>query len=191
MLHVFCDFDGTITEPDTLCFLTERLGAGPEHYPETGPPRPAGPPPSPTSSSPGGGGAWSTGAGRAPLPARSSTPSTTCSAAWPSGSGPRAEGGAITSAELAERLVRDVARRLGVETVAIEHLRRLAGGASREIWAFDAVLPGGAVERLVLRRDPPGHPVPSSPRGQFAPPPPPPAPRPRGPPPPPGQAGPA
>src|SRR5882672_5806169 len=36
MLHVFCDFDGTITEPDTLCFLTERLGAGPEHYRETG-----------------------------------------------------------------------------------------------------------------------------------------------------------
>ena len=32
MLHVFCDFDGTITEPDTLRFLTERLGAGPEYY---------------------------------------------------------------------------------------------------------------------------------------------------------------
>src|SRR5207244_8895097 len=92
-------------------------------------------------------------------PARSSIPSTTCSAAWPSGSGPRAEGGAITSAELAERLARDVARRLGVETVAIEHLRRLAGGASREIWAFDAVLPGGALEHLVPRRGPPGHPV--------------------------------
>ena len=36
MLHVFCDFDGTITEPDTLRFLTERLGAGPEHFRETG-----------------------------------------------------------------------------------------------------------------------------------------------------------
>src|SRR2546426_7327962 len=36
MLHVFCAFDGTITEPDTLRFLTERLGAGPEHYRETG-----------------------------------------------------------------------------------------------------------------------------------------------------------
>ena len=36
MLHVFCDFDGTITEPDTLRLLTERLGAGPEHYRETG-----------------------------------------------------------------------------------------------------------------------------------------------------------
>jgi len=52
--------------------------------------------------------------------------------------------------------------------VAIEHLRRLAGGASREIWAFDAVLPGGAVERLVLRRDPPGHQVHSSRRDEFA-----------------------
>src|SRR5438132_9100928 len=36
MVHVFCDFDGTITEPDTLRLLTERLGAGPEHYRETG-----------------------------------------------------------------------------------------------------------------------------------------------------------
>ena len=35
-LHVFCDFDGTITQPDTLVFLTERLGAGPEHVRETG-----------------------------------------------------------------------------------------------------------------------------------------------------------
>jgi len=35
-LHVFSDFDGTITLPDTLMFLTERLGAGPEHYRETG-----------------------------------------------------------------------------------------------------------------------------------------------------------
>ena len=60
-----------------------------------------------------------------------------------------------------------MARRLGVATVAIEHLRRLAGGASREIWAFDAVLPDGAVERLVLRRDPPGHQVLSSRRDEF------------------------
>ncbi len=55
-----------------------------------------------------------------------------------------------------------------MEAVAIEHLRRLAGGASREMWAFDAVLPGGAVERLVLRRDPPGHQVLSSRRDEFA-----------------------
>src|SRR5207249_9997135 len=77
-------------------------------------------------------------------------------------------GGGITSAELAERLARAVARGLGAETVTIEKLHRLAGGASREIWAFDAVLPGGGVERLVLRRDPPGHHVHSSRRDEFA-----------------------
>ena len=27
-LHVFCDFDGTITQPDTLQFLTGRFGGG-------------------------------------------------------------------------------------------------------------------------------------------------------------------
>src|SRR5207245_7637720 len=36
MLPVFCAFDGPIPEPDTLRFLTERLGAGPEHYRATG-----------------------------------------------------------------------------------------------------------------------------------------------------------
>ena len=35
-LHVFVDFDGTITHPDTLRVLTERLGAGVEHYEATG-----------------------------------------------------------------------------------------------------------------------------------------------------------
>jgi 2,3-diketo-5-methylthio-1-phosphopentane phosphatase len=29
-LHIFSDFDGTITEKDTLVFLTTRLGGGPE-----------------------------------------------------------------------------------------------------------------------------------------------------------------
>ena len=28
-LHVFTDFDGTITRPDTLEFLTGRFGGGP------------------------------------------------------------------------------------------------------------------------------------------------------------------
>lgn len=36
-------------------------------------------------------------------------------------------------------------------------LRRLSGGASRETWAFDAVLDGSTVP-LILRRDPPGAP---------------------------------
>ena len=35
-LHVFCDFDGTITRPDTLQFLTERFGGGAALYRETG-----------------------------------------------------------------------------------------------------------------------------------------------------------
>jgi 2,3-diketo-5-methylthio-1-phosphopentane phosphatase len=35
-LRVFCDFDGTITTPDTLEFLTGRFGGGPELYRETG-----------------------------------------------------------------------------------------------------------------------------------------------------------
>jgi len=35
-LHVFSDFDGTVSEPDTLKFLTERFGAGAAHYRETG-----------------------------------------------------------------------------------------------------------------------------------------------------------
>ena len=52
--------------------------------------------------------------------------------------------------------------------MTIEHLKRLAGGASRELWAFDAVPAGGGVERLVLRRDPPGHHGQSSRRDEFA-----------------------
>ena len=69
--------------------------------------------------------------------------------------------------ELAERLAADVARRLGVARVEIAGLRRLAGGASRETWAFDAVRPDGTTERLVLRRDPPAHHIRSSRRDEF------------------------
>ena len=60
-----------------------------------------------------------------------------------------------------------VARQTGEPGVAIEDLRRLAGGASREIWAFDLVRTATR-ERLVLRRDPPGHHVQSSRRDEFA-----------------------
>ena len=34
-LHVFTDFDGTITDRDTLVFLIERLGGGPRHLATT------------------------------------------------------------------------------------------------------------------------------------------------------------
>jgi len=30
MIRIYCDFDGTITDRDTIVFLTERFGAGPE-----------------------------------------------------------------------------------------------------------------------------------------------------------------
>ena len=30
MLRVFCDFDGTITNLDSIVFLTERFGGGPD-----------------------------------------------------------------------------------------------------------------------------------------------------------------
>ena len=45
-------------------------------------------------------------------------------------------------------------------TCAVHGLRRLAGGASRETWAFELAAQGGfdgaERKRLVLRRDPPG-----------------------------------
>ena len=75
---------------------------------------------------------------------------------------------AIKSTELAERLTGYVTQKAGEPGVAVDGLRRLAGGASREIWAFDLVRNDGKRERLVLRRDPPGHHVQSSRRDEFA-----------------------
>jgi len=43
-------------------------------------------------------------------------------------------------------------------SAAIENLTRMSGGASREIWSFDAVGQDGTRTGLVLRRDPPGRP---------------------------------
>jgi aminoglycoside phosphotransferase (APT) family kinase protein len=57
------------------------------------------------------------------------------------------------SAPDADLLARCVAAGTG-EEVRIEELRRLSGGASRETWSFDAVLPDGSRRGLVLRRDP-------------------------------------
>jgi aminoglycoside phosphotransferase (APT) family kinase protein len=54
-----------------------------------------------------------------------------------------------------------VSRVLGAP-ITIEGLRRLPGGASRETWAFTV-----GSERLVLRRDPPGHVIESSRRQEF------------------------
>jgi aminoglycoside phosphotransferase (APT) family kinase protein len=44
-------------------------------------------------------------------------------------------------------------------------VRRLAGGASRELWLV--TLSGAEPSRLVLRRDPPGHVIESSRQGEF------------------------
>ena len=57
------------------------------------------------------------------------------------------------SAPDSDLLARCVAAATGDE-VRIEELRRLSGGASRETWSFDAVLPDGSRRGLVLRRDP-------------------------------------
>jgi aminoglycoside phosphotransferase (APT) family kinase protein len=43
----------------------------------------------------------------------------------------------------------------------------LPGGASREIWLFTVTREGAAPERLVLRRDPPGHVIESSRKLEF------------------------
>ncbi len=55
----------------------------------------------------------------------------------------------------------DLARALGRwvgHPASVDGLTPMSGGASREIWAFDAVGPDGARTELVLRRDPPGRP---------------------------------
>jgi aminoglycoside phosphotransferase (APT) family kinase protein len=70
--------------------------------------------------------------------------------------------------ELAERLAAWLARRTGDPRVRVAGLERLPGGASRESWAFDLLRDGVPPQRLVLRRDPPGHPVHSSRRDEFA-----------------------
>src|SRR5260370_8134938 len=60
-------------------------------------------------------------------------------------------------AELSESLSRFISREGRFSKVSIENLRRMPGGASREIWSFDATLEaeGKTARRaLVLRRDP-------------------------------------
>lgn len=69
--------------------------------------------------------------------------------------------GALPVDVMAERLRGFIARERGVAeaAVAIDGLRRLAGGSSREIWAFRArveTAEGPEALDLVMRRDPPG-----------------------------------
>ena len=69
---------------------------------------------------------------------------------------------ALTPETMSERLAAWIAAQIGAAPadVAVHGLRRLAGGASRETWAFELAAPGGFAgaerKRLVLRRDPPG-----------------------------------
>ncbi len=65
--------------------------------------------------------------------------------------------GALSAEEMAERLTAFVAERSGapVSAVRVRELRRLAGGASRELWSLDLELEGERHD-LVLRRDPLG-----------------------------------
>jgi aminoglycoside phosphotransferase (APT) family kinase protein len=60
--------------------------------------------------------------------------------------------------DLAEHLRAVVSDALG-ESVVVEGVARLPGGASRETWSFSARRPHGVPERFVLRRDPPGAPA--------------------------------
>lgn len=58
-------------------------------------------------------------------------------------------------AGLAEAL-RDAARETGLAAREVRDLRRLSGGASKELWRFDLALDNGEAMPLVLRRQPPG-----------------------------------
>lgn len=62
---------------------------------------------------------------------------------------------ASTDDAVAAALV-EAGRAAGMPVEAVEGLRRLSGGASKESWAFDAILADGAPVPLVLRRQPPG-----------------------------------
>lgn len=63
----------------------------------------------------------------------------------------------MSNEELAQRLAAFLRRQHGAQDVSIEGLRLLTGGASRQTWAFDAVIryAGGRAERLplVMRSD--------------------------------------
>ena len=68
--------------------------------------------------------------------------------------------------DLAGALAAYLGRQLGAEA-RVSALRRLPGGASRETWLFTLETPDGRTERLVLRRDPPGHVIETSRREEF------------------------
>ncbi len=72
----------------------------------------------------------------------------------------------ITATEITERLTAFLRGSLSAP-VRIESLRRVPGGASRETWSFEAVHSDASREKLILRRDPPGHVIQTSRRTEF------------------------
>jgi len=66
------------------------------------------------------------------------------------------------------RALLDAARTAGLAALGIERLRRLSGGASKEMWAFDLTLESGETRALVLRRQPPGRAFPDQGLGSVA-----------------------
>lgn len=76
----------------------------------------------------------------------------------------------MTEEERSRHLEQFIRESSGARSVIVRGLRRMAGGASREIWSLDAELEGqGGTETLplVLRIDPPGHQAQSSRREEF------------------------
>jgi len=68
---------------------------------------------------------------------------------------------------LREQLAGWIVHATGEPTARVSALRPLAGGASRESWAFDLEHADGRVEHLVLRRDPAGRTLQGSRRQEF------------------------
>src|SRR6202521_6154993 len=69
--------------------------------------------------------------------------------------------------EMAARLAAFIREQTGTASVTIANLARMPGGASREIWSFDAAI-DKARRALVLRRDPGAHRIDTSRRNEFA-----------------------
>jgi aminoglycoside phosphotransferase (APT) family kinase protein len=68
---------------------------------------------------------------------------------------------------LAAQLAGWIVRATGEPAARVSALRPLAGGASRESWAFDLEHPDGRVQHLVLRRDPAGRTLQGGRREEF------------------------
>ena len=72
--------------------------------------------------------------------------------------------------EMVKRLSSFIRAEGNFKNVSIENLRKMPGGASREIWSFDCAIDDGAsVHRraMVLRRDPGAHKIDTSRRNEF------------------------